>query len=198
MQYASSRAGLGGVAAALVLAHLGVASADTVATFVHPVMVAAAEPRDAREPVDTLDARSSAELVASPRRHEFYVEALGKGGLWGIGYAYHLRPWLALGAVGSYSVVDGQRLTMISPYAELYPVRRGHHGWFVDVGPQIAHLATPSPVPEWSGTSDTGLGAELSTGYEYRSRLLIRVFGMVAAGKKGVVPWLGLDLGWTL
>jgi hypothetical protein len=72
-------------------------------------------------------------------------------------------------------------------------VRR--HRLFVDVGPQVIRVSTPSPVPEWMGTSSTGIGAQASVGYERRGPLLVRVFAMVAAGENGVAPWLGVDVG---
>lgn len=134
----------------------------------------------------------------SRARHDFYLEVLGKGGIWGAGYAYRLRPHLAIGAVGTYLETDGQRQLSLAPYLEVAPLARGPHAWFVDVGADLVHLSTPSPVPEWSGTADTGIGAELATGYEYRRGILLRAFAMVVAGKGGVAPWLGVDLGWTL
>ena len=37
---------------------------------------------------------------------------------------------------------------------------------------------------------------ELSTGYEYRRGVLVRVYGMAALGER-LVPWVGVDVGWT-
>ena len=86
-------------------------------------------------------------------RHAAYVEVLGKGGLWGLGYDFLLARRVAVGAVGSYYVLGGNRFTTVSPYLAGYPVRGAHHGWFVHGGPQIVRRTTPSPVPEWSGAS---------------------------------------------
>ena len=58
-------------------------------------------------------------------------------------------------------------------------------------------VATRSPVPEWDGDRTTGVGAELSSGWEYRRGVLVRVYGMVAAGKGGAAPWLGSSIGWA-
>lgn len=132
------------------------------------------------------------------RPHTIYVELLGKGGLWGFGYDYELAPRLRAGAVASLSLLDGEMLTSITPYAAVSVVQRGHHAWYVDTGANIEHLSAPSPVPEWKGTSSTGIGLELSTGYEYRDHLVFRVFGMATLGRGGIAPWLGASVGWAL
>jgi hypothetical protein len=132
-----------------------------------------------------------------PARNAVYVELLGKGGLWGLGYGRELGPRLALGVVGSLSVVDGQRIGSLSPFLTTYLVG-SRHRWFVDLGPQVVRVSTPSPVPEWMGTSSTGLGGQLATGYEHRARVVVRAFVMAVAGKGGVAPWIGADVGWCL
>jgi hypothetical protein len=147
----------------------------------------------------------SAPVVAAPvaaapprTRHAVYIELLGKGGLWGLGYSLELHRRIALGVVGSFSVVDGQRIASLSPFMTAYLVGTDRHRWFVDLGPQLVHVSTPSPVPEWMGTSDTGVGAQLATGYELRAHVLVRAFAMAVVGKKGAAPWIGVDVGWTL
>jgi len=138
-----------------------------------------------------------AATTAAPR-HAVYLEAFGKGGLWGLGYAYALRPQLAVGGVASLTWLDGQRIASLSPSLTWYPLATTHHRWFVDGGPQLVRLSTPSPVPEWSGTAANGLGVQLATGYEYRHGVLVRVFAMAVAGQGGLAPWFGADVGWTL
>lgn len=133
-----------------------------------------------------------------PPRHALYLELLGKGGLWGLGYDFEPRRGLAFGAVASHVVLDEERLTTFSPYAAIYPWQHGHHRWFVHGGPQIVHLRIPSPIPEWPGRTTTGVAAELSGGYEYRNHVLVRAFGMVAVGRGGAAPWFGLSIGWAL
>ncbi len=135
--------------------------------------------------------------VAAPA-HAIYGELLGKGGLFGLGYDYKFHARLAAGSALSFYVVDGQRVFALSPYLAVYLLGRDAHTWFVHVGPQVVSVTTPSPVPEWSGHATLGLGAEASSGYEYRgARLLLRAYVMVSAGAGGVEPWLGLDVGWT-
>ncbi len=142
--------------------------------------------------------RATSPAPAAAHRHTIYVEALGKGGVWGLGYDYRLTPRLALGAVASYAGLDGQRMLTFAPYVSLAPVGRRHR-WFIDLGPQLVDIATPSPVPEWAGTHSTGIGAELSTGYEFRGpHLLLRVYAMGVVGASGASPWVGSTVGWAL
>lgn len=147
------------------------------------------------------DARAEPTVVrksAQRRRpHAVYLELLGKGGLWGVGYDLQLGGRFGVGGTVSYTVLDDQRLFTVSPYLAAYPLGGRRHRWFVHAGPQLVHLSTPSPVPEWSGTSSTGVGVEVSTGYEYRARLLVRTFVMGVAGQGGVAPWLGVSIGWA-
>ena len=140
----------------------------------------------------TPSARAEPERTAD---HAIYVEALGKGGLWGLGYGHALSRRWAVGAVASAWTLDGQRVYSASPFVTLYPLGTARHRAFVDAGPQVVHVSTPSPVPEWMGTSSTGVGAQVSAGYEYCGALLVRVFAMTVAGDNGVAPWLGMDVG---
>lgn len=129
-------------------------------------------------------------------RHTVYAELFGKGGLYGLGYDVRLGERFAVGAVASYYVLGGDRFTTVAPYVAAYPVGERHR-WFVQVGPQLVRRVTPSPVPEWDGMSETALSGELSTGYEYRDKIVLRVYGMAAVGAR-FVPWLGGSIGWTL
>lgn len=140
----------------------------------------------------TQTARAEPERTA---RHAIYVEALGKGGLWGLGYGHQITKRLAIGAVASMWMLDDQRVYTASPFLTIYPLGTARHRLFVDVGPQVTHVSTPSPVPEWMGTSSTGVGGQVSAGYERRGPLLVRVFAMGVAGENGIAPWLGMDVG---
>lgn len=126
-----------------------------------------------------------------------FAELFGKGGLWGLGYEVRLSPRFSVGGVGSYYVLGGDHYATASPYLAVYPLGDGRHRWFVHLGPQVVYRKTPSPVPEWDGMSETGFGAETSTGYEYRNHVLVRVYGMAAVGDR-FVPWIGASFGWTL
>lgn len=174
------------------------AAAALVVMLLAPVAFADPAPSTATTTATDAAPTDATTLHARPRRHAAYLEILGKGGLWGVGYDYQARDWLGFGAVASFYVLDGQRVSSLSPYVALHPLGRGRHRWFVHAGPQLVRVSTPSPVPEWAGTSTTGVGAELCTGYEYRGRVLWRVFVMGAVGSGGATPWLGASIGWTL
>lgn len=152
----------------------------------------------ADEPSTPAAVAKSVAPAPQPRRHALYLELLGKGGLWGVGYDYTLTPRFALGGTASYYVLDGEHVVSLSPYAALYPLANRRHRWFVHAGPQVVHLERPSPVPEWPGTRSTGVGAEVSTGYELRTRVLVRAFAMGTVGKNGFAPWIGGSVGFTL
>ena len=187
--------------AALVLATMAALPSATALAQPTPVsvpgavapLVAAAA--DATAEVD----RPSSPSPARPARHAVFVEGLGRaGGVVGLGYGYQLSRRVGVGAVGSFDRFDGQRLYSLSPFVTAYPVGGARHRWFVEAGARLARLVTPSPVPEWSGTSSNGIGGQLATGYEYRRGVLVRGFGMVEVGRGGAAPWFGVDLGWTL
>lgn len=135
------------------------------------------------------------------RPNAVYLEALGKGGLWGVGYERALSKRFGVGAVVSYAVLDGsQQMYAAVPYLTLRLLGEGHHRWFADAGPELVYLRTPSPVMEWSGASSTGIGGQLSSGYEYRDHFLFRIYGEVVGGAQHnhhVEPWLGMSVGWT-
>lgn len=136
--------------------------------------------------------------VDKPREHAIYVEALGKGGIWGLGYEHTLGRRFGVGAVGSFTMLSHQRVYSLTPYVLAYPVRGRHSAWFVDAGASLVRISTPSPVPEWNGTATNGIGGEVSTGYEYRNHFLFRVYSQLVAGKSGIAPWGGVSIGWTL
>jgi hypothetical protein len=165
-------------------------------SFTHRVAVAAmcvAATRSAyAEPERT---SPEAPVATTTSRHSIYVEGLGKGGLWGLGYGYQFSKRWAIGAVVSAWMLDGQRVYTASPFVTLYPLGTRRHRLFVDAGPQVVRVSTPSPVPEWMGTSSTGVGGQVSLGYERRGPLLVRVFAMGVAGEKGIAPWIGVDMG---
>jgi hypothetical protein len=165
------------------------------AAIVALATVASADPAPAPAPRDTGPPATQPSSAADA--HAIYIDLLGRAGLWGVGYDYRPRRWLAVGAAASYYVFDGDRFTTVAPYAALYPLVRGPHAAFVQLGPSFVRRTTPSPVPEWNGMTTTQIGAELCAGYEYRRGLLLRAYAMASQGDH-LVPWLGLSIGWTL
>ena len=139
-------------------------------------------------------------LVSVPRvagaEEAVYVEALGRGGAYGVGGEIAVRERVAVGAAASFLPADGERVATFSPYLHVEIVARGAHAWFVDVGPSVVHRSIPSPVPEWGGVSDTSLGGVVTTGHEVAGdRLFLRSSISLAIGPGGVAPWGGVALG---
>ena len=159
------------------------------------ILCAVGRAATAEPPRNAVEAARTA--PAERPRHAIYVELLGKGGLWGVGYDYQVKPWLAVGAAASYYQITGDRYMTLSPYAAIYPVGHGNKRWFVQVGPQMVRHKTPSPVPEWMGMTTNGFAGELSSGFEYRNHVLVRAYAMVSIGEH-VVPWMGVSIGWSL
>lgn len=139
----------------------------------------------------------SAAAASAPGRHAIYVEGFGKGGLFGLGYDYHVHPRVSFGGVVSYYGLRGEHVFAAAPYVGVNLVGVRRHRLFAHFGPLLVHLYTPSPVIEWAGRSESGVAVELTAGYEYRNRVLFRVALMGTAGKGGVAPWAGVSLGWA-
>jgi hypothetical protein len=135
--------------------------------------------------------------ATAERKNGVYVEALGKGGVWGFGFDHRVARWATLGAVGSAFSQEGQRYVTLTPYVGFYLLRHGRSAWFADAGAPLAYTWTMSPVPEWSGDSAAGIGGSLSSGYEFRGRLIARLFLHGVVGKGGVAPWAGTSIGWA-
>ncbi len=136
-------------------------------------------------------------VTASPR-HLVYLDLLGKGGVWGVGFERLLGDAVAAGAAFSFTLASSQTVLSASPYLGVYPFAQGRHRWFLHAGPQAVHTRIRSAAPEWPGTSSTRFGAQLSTGYERRGRLVFRAYGMLVAGDGGLAPWTGVSLGWSI
>jgi hypothetical protein len=147
--------------------------------------------------VSTLICAAPPREAEAERDTAVYAEVLGKGGLWGVGFDYRLRRRIFVGAVVSTYHLEGEWVAAFCPYFGYHIIRSGHHAWFADVGPRLVHTWSDSDVPEWDGSSSTGVGNGLSTGYEYRGRLLARVYIEGVVGKGGALPWLGASVGFA-
>lgn len=142
-------------------------------------------------------ADDSIRATAEPEsRHLVYVELLGKGGLYGIGYEYAITRWLGFGGAASYAEIRDEQVLTASPYLHVSVLSGRRHALFTEVGGIIAHARVPSPVMNWDGISDTGSGGYLALGWEYHRRhLVVRTSGAVVAGEGGVAPMLGVAIG---
>jgi hypothetical protein len=134
---------------------------------------------------------------ARQRPHALYLELLGKGALYGVGYDGQPSPWWSAGATASFFVVRGESVATLSPYLGFYPLGHGRHRAVVHLGALLARRWTPSSVPELPDRVESGVAGELAAGYELRGPLLARVMGLATIGRGGLHPWLGVSLGWA-
>jgi hypothetical protein len=135
---------------------------------------------------------------AEPARssHLVYVEALGKGGLYGVGYEHTITQSLSLGVAGSFAVLNDQRVTTIAPYVHGTIKSGQRHALFTEVGAVLAHSHLPSPVAGWDGMTDTGGGGFASLGWEYsRRHVVLRASGSLVVGEGGIGPMFGFAIG---
>jgi hypothetical protein len=131
-----------------------------------------------------------------PSKHLVYVELLGKGGLYSVGYEYAIAPWLGFGGAASYSDIRDEQVFTASPYLHFNALQSTHHALFSEVGAILAHSRVPSPVMNWNGVSDTGSGGFLSVGWQYQRRhVVLRTSAAIVAGEGGVAPMVGFAIG---
>jgi hypothetical protein len=131
----------------------------------------------------------------APSRHMLYVELLGKGGLYGVGYEYAVAEWLGFGGAGSYSLLRDQHVLTLSPYLH-FTIVGERHALFSEVGAIFAHTRVASPVMNWDGISDSGGGGYAALGWEHKRRhVVLRTSGAIAFGEGGLAPMLGFSIG---
>jgi len=149
----------------------------------------------------TTTARADDAIVASageppPPRHLVYVEALGKGGLYGIGYEYAMTERLGVGAATSYSNLSEHQVFTMSPYLHAQIFNRGRHSLFAEVGGILAYSRIASPVENWDGMSEWGGGGFATLGWQYvRGPIVLRTSVGVAVGEGGGAPMTGIAFG---
>lgn len=156
--------------------------------FIVVVVLGVAAPGHADDGV-----RATAEPVS---KHLVYVELLGKGGLYGVGYELTLTPRLSFGTAASFAVVRDQQLLTVAPYVHATLLRGKKNALFGELGAVLVHSRIPSPVDDWDGMTDTGAGGFASLGWERATRhLVLRTSGSIVAGEGGVTPWVGFAIG---
>ena len=156
--------------------------------FIVIAVVALATPSHADDEI-----RASAEPVS---KHLVYVELLGKGGLYGLGYEYAIAPWLGFGGAASYSEIRDEQVVTVSSYLHFNVLQSERHALFSEVGAILAHSHVPSPVMNWDGISDTGSGGFLALGWQYQRRhLVLRTSAAIVAGEGGIAPMIGIAIG---
>ena len=89
-------------------------------------------------------------------------------------------------------MLRGEEIETATGYAHVSIARHA----FAELGAIVARHHVRSPVMDWSGTSDTGLGVFAALGYQRDwKRLVFR--GSLAAdvGRGGIEPTVGLAIG---
>jgi len=148
--------------------------------------------------VAAADAPAGADRSARLERpHAVYLELLGKGGLYDVGYDRVFADRLALGGAASFFVIDDERVLTLAPYLATYPWAGRRSAFLVQLGAQIVYVAIPSHIRGFSGASSTGLGGEFSIGYELRAPVLFRAVATGVGGRGGFRPWAGIAMGGT-
>lgn len=134
-------------------------------------------------------------VVQAQRSHSVHAEYLGRGGLYGLGYSYNFDQRFMLSAVASFYKLEGEYHGSLSPSLGYYLFRRSRHRIFSDLGPRYTLTHVSSPVPRWSGHTDYAFGGQVSVGYEYRNRVVIRSSLSLLFGQNGATPWGGSSIG---
>ncbi|HEY5936125.1 MAG TPA: hypothetical protein VIU61_15855 [Kofleriaceae bacterium] len=132
-----------------------------------------------------------------PGRHLVYVELLGKGGAYGLGYELSISPRFSVGTAVSYVSIRDQQIATVAPYVHASALRFGKNALFGELGATFVHSRIPSPVPDWDGMSESGAGGFASVGWERAwQHLTLRTSGSIVAGEGGLAPWLGVAIGY--
>jgi hypothetical protein len=137
-------------------------------------------------------------LCCGTRAHAdvIYGELLGKAGQYGVGYEHPITEKLSLGGAGSIAILRGQQIFTATPYVHADLITRGANGMFLELGAVIAHSRIPSPVMNWSGTSETGGGGFVSLGYQRTEHwLVMRAALSAVVGEGGIAPAVGFAFG---
>jgi hypothetical protein len=134
--------------------------------------------------------------AADEGHHLVYVEALGKAGLYGLGYEHALTSRLSLGGAASFAVIRDQQVLTLSPYVHGTLARGTRHALFTELGAVFVHSRIPSPVDDWDGMSDSGGGGFASLGWERAGdHLVVRASASVVVGEGRLAPWVGIAIG---
>ena len=146
-----------------------------------------------------------APVMARPRRqttrvtrpNAVYVELLGKGFFYSVGYDHTVLKWLALGGSFSYFKLDESPVAFINPYVSFYPAGGVHNSLLMQLGANFIYFGQnhDNYLPVWSPDQGLDLCGNFSIGYEYRGAFSFRVQGMAFFSEDGVIPWLGLTFG---
>lgn len=131
------------------------------------------------------------------RPHAVYVELLGKGFYYSVGYDHMIFKWFGLGASFSYFKAAEVPAVFVNPYVLFYPAGGIRNSLVMQLGANIAYFGNDHDffMPVWSTEEGVALSGNFGIGYEYRGKFLFRVMGLGYFSEQGVYPWLGLTFG---
>ena len=136
-------------------------------------------------------------MRSTARADVIYGELLGKAGEYGVGYEHPITDTTLARRrrLGRDPARPADRHGRAVRPREICS-KRGANGMFLELGAVLAHSRIPSPVMDWSGTSDTGGGGFLSLGYQRTEHwLVMRVAASAVVGEGGVAPAIGFAFG---
>ena len=130
------------------------------------------------------------------RPNAVYVELLGRGLVYSVGYDHMVLPWLGFGSSFSYFQLSDVPTVFINPYVSFYPAGGIRNALLMQLGANFIYFGRGNdfflPVDPDDGLEVIG---NFGIGYEYRSGFLFRVMGMAFFSESGVIPWFGLAFG---
>lgn len=149
--------------------------------------------------------RGYAPVMTRPRRqttrvtrpNAVYVELLGKGLFYSVGYDHAIFKWLALGGSFSYFKLGDAPTAFINPYALFYPAGGIHNSLMMQLGANFIYFGqnVDQFLPVWEEDGGFEFCGNFGIGYEYRGAFLFRVLGMAYFSEDGIIPWIGLTFG---
>ena len=133
----------------------------------------------------------------STRPNAVYVELLGKGLLYSVGYDRMIFKWFAVGASFSYFKLGDGAAVYVNPYTSFYPAGGIHNSLIMQLGANFMHFGENHDflLPVWNKEEGFDFTGNFAIGYEYRGAFLFRVLGMAYFGEEGIFPWFGLTFG---
>ena len=177
--------------------------------LVGPLEAAAQEPPPAypAPPIhEPAPSPGQAQVLTPPRQRQttritrpnaVYVELLGRGFIYGVGYDHTLFKWLGLGGSFSYFKLGEVSTVFINPYANFYPVGGQRNSLLMQLGTSFAYFGHRHDffMPVWDQDEGFDFSASIGIGYEYRRAFLFRVMLYGLFSEEGIYPWLGFTFG---
>ncbi len=131
------------------------------------------------------------------RPNAVFVELLGKGFIYGVGYDHAIFKWLGVGGSFSYFKLGDVSTVFFNPYTNFYPVGGQRSSLLMQLGASFAYFGHRHDyfLGVWDEDEGFDFSGTFGIGYEYRRAFLFRVMLYGLFSEEGVYPWLGLTFG---